>query len=212
MRALLCTVLVLASLVDTAPRAVELDLTPARMQAALAVARGPESARAAFHKPYTLPGNNPTVDSIEIITEYRRIVKIAEAKIADGNPLEFKIMQTILPEIKLPDYRKIAIQTLGVEGAQTPSVDRDKRRGMIIDAILKETRIPLPAIIVERELENMVGEIKSRYGSKASEVELRAELRPITEGRVRVGLLVESIAKAEKIEPQKVLDFLESLP
>ncbi len=67
--------------------AVELDLPPAKIQSAMAVARGPESTRAAFHRPYFISGNTPVVDNIEIVTEYRRIVKICEAKIADGMPL-----------------------------------------------------------------------------------------------------------------------------
>ena len=34
--------------------------------------------------------------------------RISITKIAEGNPLGLKIMQEILPEIKLPDYKKIA--------------------------------------------------------------------------------------------------------
>lgn len=129
--------------------------------------------------------------------------RISITKFAVGNPMGFKISQTVLPEIKLPDYKALA---KGIVES-----DKDKRRAAIVEAIMKEASVPLPTIIVERELENMVTDIKTRYGSRESDVELRAHLRPITEARVRVGLLIETIARAENIEPVKVLDFLETL-
>lgn len=138
--------------------------------------------------------------------------QISITKIADGNPLGFKILQTVLPEIKLPDYKAITkgLKTPDVKESKTSGVDGE-RRAKIIEAILKETAIPLPAIIVERELENMVSDVKNKYGSKSSEVELRAGLRAVAEGRIRVGFLIEAIAKAEEIEREKVFELLESL-
>ncbi|MEK7535666.1 MAG: trigger factor [Patescibacteria group bacterium] len=130
--------------------------------------------------------------------------RINVTKIAEGSPLGFKITQTVLPKIKLPDYHSIA-KTISKE-----ILDKNERRAKIIQAIMKEVKIPLPGIIAERQLEEMVRDIKNKYGSKESDVELRAHLRPIAEERVRVGLLIESIAIAENIEATKVLEFLES--
>ena len=52
---------------------------------------------------------------------------------------------------------------------------------------------------------------KDRRLAKESDVELRARLRKLSEERVRVGLLFEAIAKAEKLSSTKILDFLDSL-
>jgi hypothetical protein len=65
--------------------AIELDVDAAKIDAALEIARSPETERAAFHKPYVFATSAPIVESIEIITEFRRLVKIAEARIADGD-------------------------------------------------------------------------------------------------------------------------------
>ncbi len=77
-------VVALALFVSTAG-AIELDVDAAKIDAALEIARKPEAERAAFHKPYVLATSAPIVESIEIITEFRRLVKIAEARIADGD-------------------------------------------------------------------------------------------------------------------------------
>lgn len=75
----------LAATFVCAAGAIELDVDAVKMQAALNIARGPEPARAAFHRPYLLAASDPIVENIEIITEYRRLVKIAETQIANGN-------------------------------------------------------------------------------------------------------------------------------
>jgi hypothetical protein len=67
------------------PTAIELDENAAKIDAALEIARKPEAERATFHKPYIMATSSPIVESIEIITEFRRLVKIAEARIADGD-------------------------------------------------------------------------------------------------------------------------------
>ncbi len=74
----------LALFVSTAA-AIELDVDAAKTDAALEIARKPEAERTIFHKPYVLATNVPIVESIEIVTEFRRLVKIAEARIADGD-------------------------------------------------------------------------------------------------------------------------------
>ena len=75
----------LAAIFVCATGAIELDVSAVKMQAALNIARSPEPARVAFHKPYILTASDPTIENIEIITEYRRLVKIAETQIASGN-------------------------------------------------------------------------------------------------------------------------------
>jgi hypothetical protein len=67
-------------------RAIDLDVTPQEMEQVLAIARGPEGARAAFHAPYVFKGL-PPVETIEVITERRRLALIAAERIALGDPL-----------------------------------------------------------------------------------------------------------------------------
>jgi len=44
----------------------------------LALARGRESERAAFHNRYILKPSDPSIEQIEVVTEYRRLVLLAE--------------------------------------------------------------------------------------------------------------------------------------
>ena len=67
--------------------AIDLDISPADIEAALKLARGPESARAAFHARYVFASNHPTVERIEVVTEWRRVVLLAESRIAGGDHL-----------------------------------------------------------------------------------------------------------------------------
>ena len=67
--------------------AIDLDISPADIEAALKVARAPESTRAAFHARYVFASNHPAVERIEVVTESRRVVLIAESRIAGGDHL-----------------------------------------------------------------------------------------------------------------------------
>jgi hypothetical protein len=72
--------------VGGAARGIALDIGPAEMERVLAIARGPETAREAFHAPYRFEAALP-VESIEVITERRRLALIAAERIALGDPL-----------------------------------------------------------------------------------------------------------------------------
>ena len=76
---------VLACVVSTSS-AIDLDVTDSRIDAALAIARGSQADRTAFHAHYVFTTSSPVVESIEIITEFRRLVKIAETRLAEGDP------------------------------------------------------------------------------------------------------------------------------
>jgi hypothetical protein len=52
---------------------------------ALNLARGSESTRAMFHRPYILPYSDATIEQLEVITEFRRFVLAAEEQLAAGN-------------------------------------------------------------------------------------------------------------------------------
>lgn len=51
--------------------------------------------------------------------------QIAITKLADNNPLEFKITTAVMPEIKLPDYKKIAKKEMAKKGDDTEVTDEE---------------------------------------------------------------------------------------
>jgi len=60
-------------------------MTQAEMERALTIGRAFDAERARFHQPYVLAINDPTVERIEIITEFRRVVLFAEEQIRQGD-------------------------------------------------------------------------------------------------------------------------------
>ncbi len=97
--------------------------------------------------------------------------------------------------------------------------------GQAVEELVKVHEFPLPAILIEREIENMLGDTASmaaRMGislddylktAKKTEEQLRDEYRPEAERRVKATLVLEAIGKAEKISatPADIKDELQSL-
>lgn len=209
--------------------------------------------------------------------------EIQITKIAHGNPLEFTITTAVFPEVKLPDYKKLAakaakkhdgkvevteedinktieqirrmrgqqdaelsgkeftpesplpelddeyVKTLGAFStvaelreklkeniAQEKTREaKDKKRVAIMEAIVEDTHIELPAVIVEQELHRMEDEFSAdvaRMGLdfdgylsavKKTKEELHKDWRPDAEKRAKIQILVGKIADEEKIEPNK---------
>jgi hypothetical protein len=65
--------------------AIDLDISGHDIEGVLAIARGPEPERAAFHAPYLLTAADPTVERLEVITERRRVALLAQERIALGD-------------------------------------------------------------------------------------------------------------------------------
>lgn len=94
-----------------------------------------------------------------------------------------------------------------------------------VEELLKTHDFPLPAILVDREIENMLGDTASmaaRMGislddylktAKKTEQQLRDEYRPEASRRVKATLILEAIGKAEKIAatPADIKDELQTL-
>lgn len=88
---------------------------------------------------------------------------------------------------------------------------REKRRSAIMEKLVAETKADLPHVIVEGELNTMLGQMKqdiTRFGgtwedylthSKKTEDELKAEWKNDAEKRAMSQLLLHKIAQAEKI-------------
>ncbi|HYU80955.1 MAG TPA: hypothetical protein VEK56_18345 [Vicinamibacterales bacterium] len=65
--------------------AINLTLTPADVDRALTIARASDAERARFHAPYISSSSNPIVERVEIVTELRRLVLVAEDHIRRGD-------------------------------------------------------------------------------------------------------------------------------
>jgi hypothetical protein len=73
-------------LVSTLPaEAIKIDIALADIDRALTLARSTDAERTRFHQRYAVFVNSPFVERAEIISEYRRVVLMAEEQIARGD-------------------------------------------------------------------------------------------------------------------------------
>jgi hypothetical protein len=69
----------------TSAAALNLNLTTSDIERALVIARGRDNDRARFHAPYITTVNDPTLQSVEVISEFRRVVLVAEERYRLGD-------------------------------------------------------------------------------------------------------------------------------
>ncbi|MBU1557494.1 hypothetical protein KKC45_00865 [Patescibacteria group bacterium] len=213
--------------------------------------------------------------------------QVSITKLANDNPMEFKIKLTVMPEITLPDYKNIAKKEMAKkedsvevteeelkqtieqirksqkhvkkDGEKVTEKDlekdkdelpeltdelvkkigdfkdvadfktklkenikhekehraKEKKRMEILNAIVKDSKIELPELLVEAELRKMLAEMNdniSRMGLqfdkylesiKKTEDDLKKEWRPDAETRVKSQLVLSKISTEEKINPQE---------
>jgi ankyrin repeat protein len=91
----------------------------------------------------------------------------------------------------------------------------EKQRLSTIEKIIEASKIPVPRILVEAELEKMLGQFESdiaRMGIQSKDYfahikktpeELKADWAPDAEKRVKTDIILAEIAKTEKISPDK---------
>jgi hypothetical protein len=65
--------------------ALLLMIGPEELQRALTIGGGTAAERGRFHARYTFAGNDPTIQTIEVLTEFRRVVVAAEDHILHGD-------------------------------------------------------------------------------------------------------------------------------
>jgi FKBP-type peptidyl-prolyl cis-trans isomerase (trigger factor) len=80
---------------------------------------------------------------------------ISILKLAKGNPFEFKIVVAVLPEIKLPDCKKIAE---------------------------KHTKEPIDAVVTDEEVEKVILNIRKQRAPRSEKVEGEGEKAEVKEG------------------------------
>src|SRR3989344_5862931 len=144
--------------------------------------------RTAIHPEFNLP-------------DYRQLAKKANEKPLVAVTVEEKEVEEVLAELKknpkfeaMPDLKdKVKADLLRSKGQK----QKDKRRLEIIGAVVSQTTIDLPFILVEAELNKMVAEIRAQteqFGLKfddylkqikKEEKDLRAEWRADAERRVK---------------------------
>jgi len=97
--------------------------------------------------------------------------EIEISKLAKGNPLEFKAKAWVLPEIKLPDYKKIASQAqkreVRVTKEEIEKLKQEKERWEgerlrqeILEKIAKSSEAEIPQILIIKEKKRMLENLK----------------------------------------------------
>lgn len=128
--------------------------------------------------------------------------EILITKLAKDNPLGYKIKTAVLPEMDLPDYKKIAADA------------RIQQQGRleILDKIINETKAEIPKILIEAGKNKMLEEIKFSIEQtglkwedylnhlKKTKEELLKDWDKDALKRVKYGLALNEIAEREKIE------------
>ncbi len=99
--------LILAPL-TAAPVAIDLDVTPQDIERALAIARSREVERARFHAPYIRRLNTTFIESVEVVSEYRRVVLLAEDRARKGDRM-FGYSVTLAQQAVATWHRRLSI-------------------------------------------------------------------------------------------------------
>lgn len=142
--------------------------------------------------------------------------QIAITKLAPGIPLEFKINLVLEPKFALPDYKKIA--------SETKDGDAEKRKLLILENIVKETKIELPKKFLQAESHHMLHHFKQDVAKagikweeylekvKKNEEEVEKSFAEQIESRTKAELIIGKIAEENKLNTYKeVFEFLEKL-
>jgi trigger factor len=136
-------------------------------------------------------------------------VKVHDNKVAELPELDDEFAKRILGEdATVATLREDARRRIEIHRRAT---QRRELTGKLMEKILASVDFPLPAVLVDRESENLFAEAKG-YVERAglewakyleeqgkTEAQLRDEYRVEAEKRVKTSLLIEAIAKAENI-------------
>ena len=171
-------------------------------------------------------------EHIQALTHLRR-ERARIDKIEAGTEAQKAAEESRAAETKdLPELDDTFVQSLGYESAEKFSEAlrvniktekemqaREKRRALILDELVKDSKISYPAALREYELDDMEARLKddlSRVGqtlesyfaqTKKTREQVRAEWKDAADKRAKVRLVLTEIARKEAIEPdEKALD------
>ncbi len=135
--------------------------------------------------------------------------EISITKLAPGIPLSFKMTLVLEPEIKLPNYKKLAEEIMNAEPKEE---DAEKRRIKIVEAIVKETKIELPPKFVVGEINHILEHFKQdlekaglnweNYLQKVekTEDEIKETWREHVVARAKTEFVLAKIAETENLK------------
>ena len=150
--------------------------------------------------------------------------QIEIVKQAFGSPFQFRAKVSVLPEINLPDYKKIAsqvekreiqiteqeIQRLKLEKEKT---EKERLRGEILEKIAQNSKMEVPLILIETEKKRMLEEFKKQVSQilqlsfedylfkiKKTEKELLDSFNSEAQKRIKNTLVLKEVKKQENIE------------
>jgi FKBP-type peptidyl-prolyl cis-trans isomerase (trigger factor) len=145
-------------------------------------------------------------------------------KLAQGNPFEYKAVIAVYPHADLPDYKQIAggfkpaAAEVTEEDIKRLKMEKERHlrehlREDVIRAVAEKTAVEVPEILVQRETEKMMHQLKEKtpqvlnmsfedYLAKLgkTEAELKADMARDNEKKIKNYLVLEEISKREKIE------------
>jgi len=150
--------------------------------------------------------------------------EIEVLKLASGNPFEFKAKISVLPEVKLPDYKQIASQVKKKEvivakeeierlKTEKERIEKERVRQEILDKIAENSQIEISEVLVESEKKRMLESLKQQvpqmlqinfenYLAKTNktEKELLDSFLPEAQRKIKNSLVLKEIERRENIE------------
>jgi len=149
--------------------------------------------------------------------------EVSITKLAEGNPLEYKAVVAVYPHAELPDYKQIAagfkLEEVKVTDEDIKRLKSEKERHLrehlredALEAVAQKTAIEIPDILIERETEKMMRQLKEKtpqvlnmsfdeYLKKLGKTEdqLREGIAKDNERKIKNYLILQEISKRENI-------------
>ena len=175
-----------------------------------------------------MPGFEDNLVGMEVGREKEFSLKAPDdyfAKNLAGKSLDFKARLNVLQQRELPalddDFAKGLGNFDGLEAlkknvkdgiiAEKEQKEKERARMKTIEAIAEQTNFEAPQVLIDYELEKMMSELNQSVGRlglsfdqylsqiKKTADELKKEMVPSAEKRVRIALVLKAIAKKENI-------------
>lgn len=137
-----------------------------------------------------------------------------------GKTIDFEVRILGVFDRELPDLNSDFIKGLGPNFSNLEDLkdsirkgithekeakEQERLRAKMLEAIVKDSKIDPPQIMVDRTLENLVSEVKlmtqNSVQSEYVDEELRKQLAPKARERVLANLVLHKLAQAEHLEP-----------
>lgn len=139
-----------------------------------------------------------------------------------GRRVEFDIRVKEVAEPELPEVNEEFIKSFGIEDGDLPALrreilenlerERDDRvsrltRSRVMDALIRENNLEMPAKLVEREIDGIIAVNKAMLEQQGVPVESfnpeRERYRTDAERRVAMGLILSEIVRRNELKPDQ---------